>query len=326
MSNLSLGSTYSNARGALLAPNGKGSKGGSSGGVGIGDVEITLPNLAVDVDWALTKNQGATLAIKNKPTTLGDFYQQQNNPFKIITGVPPTDGAKVGYVQVDALDATSYLSAPSLSGTAKIQTAAAGNLQDFNGNPLFATVASTGSYTDLLNKPIGQTQLQWSYDMLQTATNAQGTDPLFSGWIPTRSSYFVQNTTPGFESTSVLGFDRNPGQVKPPSSVLCTTITPTSSGMYRIEWNVVFNVKANAVSNTTFIAPYSTTLYGSHSSLGAAGASPGVNECSQLGSCGCTVYLAANIDTMVLLANSNVDGNYLVSSKNSLRIIRLAQY
>lgn len=155
MSNLSLGSTYSNARGSLLAPNGKGSKGGSGGSSGggvasIGDVEITLPNIAVDVDWSLTQNQGATLAIKNKPDLSnlnGDFYQQTNNPFTVVPGLPPKDGTQAKYLKV-----TGTVDCKTVD-TEQVYVPTAAGLLDFNGNPLLSTVGTTGQYTDLLGKP-----------------------------------------------------------------------------------------------------------------------------------------------------------------------------
>lgn len=139
MSNLSLGTTYSNARGSLVTASGKtrsgGGGGSSGGGAGIGDVELTLPNIPVDVDWTLSSNQGPTLAVKNKPDP--DFYKQPNNPFKTLQGVPPDGGANIDYVQVGAMDARSYVSAPTFSATQSIQTSSASNIQDFSGNPLF---------------------------------------------------------------------------------------------------------------------------------------------------------------------------------------------
>jgi hypothetical protein len=154
MSNLSLGSTYSNARASLVTATGKGGKG--SGGGLQGDVNITLPNIAVDVDWNLTKNQGATLAIKNKPTIAsGDFYQSTNNPFTKLNGIP--NGAKVGYVEAGTLDCDGRLAANNIStnlvDTDKLQATDVASITDPDGQPLFATVAATGQYTDLLSKP-----------------------------------------------------------------------------------------------------------------------------------------------------------------------------
>jgi hypothetical protein len=166
MSNLSLGSTYSNARASLVTATGKtrsgGGYGGATGGsgVGIGDVELTLPNIPVDVDWTLDSNQGPTLAVKNKPDP--DFYKQPNNPFSTLQGVPPNGGATIDYVQVGAMDARTYVSAPTFSATQSIQTSNASNIQDFSGNPLFAPVAGTGNYADLSNQPpqLGNVELQ----------------------------------------------------------------------------------------------------------------------------------------------------------------------
>jgi hypothetical protein len=154
MSNLSLGSTYSNARASLVTATGKGGKG--SGGGLQGDVNITLPNIAVDVDWNLTKNQGATLAIKNKPTIAsGDFYQSTNNPFTKLNGIPT--GAKIGYVEAGTLDCDGRLAANNIStnlvDTDKLQATDVASITDPDGKPLFATVAATGQYTDLLSKP-----------------------------------------------------------------------------------------------------------------------------------------------------------------------------
>jgi hypothetical protein len=154
MSNLSLGSTYSNARASLVTATGKGGK-GSGGGLS-GDVNITLPNIAVDVDWNLTKNQGATLAIKNKPTiATGDFYQSTNNPFTKLNGIPT--GAKIGYVEAGTLDCDGRLAANNIStnlvDTDKLQATDVASITDPDGQPLFATVAATGQYTDLLSKP-----------------------------------------------------------------------------------------------------------------------------------------------------------------------------
>jgi Fe-S cluster assembly iron-binding protein IscA len=154
MSNLSLGSTYSNARASLVTATGKGGKG--SGGGLQGDVNITLPNIAVDVDWNLTKNQGATLAIKNKPTiATGDFYQSTNNPFTKLNGIPT--GAKIGYVEAGTLDCDGRLAANNIStnlvDTDKLHATSVASITDSDGQPLFATVAATGQYTDLLSKP-----------------------------------------------------------------------------------------------------------------------------------------------------------------------------
>lgn len=174
MSNLNLGTSYSNARGSLLAANGKGSKGGSGSGGGLtGNVELTLPVIPVDVDWTLTKNQGATLAIKNKPdlgvaasslaavARTGQYTDLLSKPALSTVATTGRYSDLLSKPTLTLVSATGKYSdlvdAPVLS-----TVATTGNFQDLNQKPALAGVAASGSYTDLINVPpqLGDVELQ----------------------------------------------------------------------------------------------------------------------------------------------------------------------
>jgi hypothetical protein len=163
MSNLSLGTTYSNSRGSLVTATGKAGRGASGGGGVLPDIELTLPSIPVDVDWNLTSNQGGTLAIKNKPVipsaqtlatvaSTGKYTDLLNQPTfaTVATSGKYTDLlSKPTRSTVAATgNYTDLLSKPTLS-----TVAATGNYTDLLSKPTLSTVAATGSYTDLLSKP-----------------------------------------------------------------------------------------------------------------------------------------------------------------------------
>lgn len=124
----------------------------------LGDRKIQLPNIPVDIDWNLSSNQGATLCIKNKPdltVTPTSFFDIPANPFQEIA--PNLNGAKTGVMTCDGVTTLNHLTSftyATFYGDVRID----GGLSRIKDNnlpptPLFASVAGTGSYTDLVNKP-----------------------------------------------------------------------------------------------------------------------------------------------------------------------------
>lgn len=220
----------------------------------LGDRKIQLPNIPVDIDWNLTSNQGATLCIKNKPNlavTPTSFFDVPDNPFQQIG--PSINGAKTGVLLCDGVTTNNALTSfnqatffgairvdggiskftNNNTGFARIfaDVAGTGSYSDLVNKPTFATVATTGNYSDLSNRPaLATVATSGSYNDLSNKPVA----------APAYFAGYVNLTT----NTSItLYYNANTFQFTSPTITLALDSPTVIAGGYWTVWvsNVLFD-------------------------------------------------------------------------------------
>lgn len=111
----------------------------------------TIPAAQVQADWTQS-NTSAVDYIKHKPSlaavaTTGDYNDLLNKP------TIPTVGSGIITITQGGTSKGSFSVNQTTAQTIEIDAGGAASWDDIEGKPDFATVATTGSYTDLADKP-----------------------------------------------------------------------------------------------------------------------------------------------------------------------------
>ena len=210
----------------------------------------TIPEAQVNADWNATEGVSR---IQNKPTKVSEF----ENDAKYITQADvPT---KISAFENDAKYLTSYTETdPTISAWAKASEKPNYNYSEIRNTPSLATVATTGNYNDLDNRP----QIPQIPADVSAFNNDKGyltteTDPTISAWAKEANKpqydYSEIKNTPTIPTvpTNVSAFTNDKGY-------LTTETDPTISAWAKAATKPTYNY--SEIKNTPTIPTVPTKV------------------------------------------------------------------